>query len=48
MARQPLLMLLALVAGTAAAEGLGATSLGVAFGIGQLCFAAALVWSLLR
>jgi hypothetical protein len=38
----------AFAAGTAAAEALGAANLGVALGVGQLCFAAALVWLLLR
>ena len=48
MRRQLLLFLLAFVAGTAVAELLGAANLGVALGIGQLCFAATLVWVLLR
>ena len=48
MPRQLLLLLLAFVAGTAVAEALGAISLGVALGVGQLCFAAALTWILLR
>jgi hypothetical protein len=47
MARQLLLLLLALAAGTAIAALLGAASFGVALGVGQLCFAAALVWALL-
>lgn len=47
MARQLLLLLLAFVLGTAVAGALGAISLGVAFGVGQLTFAAALVWILL-
>ncbi len=47
MARQLLLLLLALAAGTAIAALLGAASFGVALGIGQLCFAATLVWVLL-
>jgi hypothetical protein len=46
--RQLLLLLLALLAGTAIAALLGAESLGVALGIGQLSFAAALLWALLR
>jgi hypothetical protein len=48
MARQLLLLLLAVAVGTAVAALLGATSFGVALGIGQLCFAATLVWILLR
>jgi hypothetical protein len=48
MARQLLLLLLALVVGTAVAELLGAVSFGVALGVGQVCFAATLVWVLLR
>lgn len=47
MARQLLLLLLAFALGTAVAGLLGA-GLGVAFGAGQLCFAAVLVWLLLR
>jgi hypothetical protein len=38
----------AFAAGTAAAEALGAANLGVALGVGQLCFAAALVYLLVR
>lgn len=41
-------MLGAFVAGTAIAAALGAISLGVALGVGQVSFAAALVWVLLR
>jgi len=48
MARQLLLLLIALGVGTAVAGLLGAASLGIALGVGQLCFAAALVWVLLR
>jgi hypothetical protein len=48
MARQLLLLLLSFAAGTAVAGLLGAISLGVAFGVGQLCFAAMLIWVLLR
>ncbi len=48
MTRQLALMLGAFAAGTAVAEVLGAVSLGVALGVGQVCFAAALVWVLLR
>ena len=47
-ARQLLILLAAFGAGVALAEILGAVNLGVAFGIGQLSFAAALVWVLLR
>jgi uncharacterized membrane protein (DUF485 family) len=48
MARQLLLLLLSFAAGTAVAALLGAVSFGVALGVGQLCFAATLVWVLLR
>jgi uncharacterized membrane protein (DUF485 family) len=48
MARQLLLLLLAFATGTAVAGLLGAVSFGVALGVGQLCFAATLVWILLR
>jgi hypothetical protein len=48
MARQPLLLLVAFGVGTAVAGVLGAVSLGVAFGVGQLCFVGILVWLLLR
>jgi hypothetical protein len=48
MARQLLLLLLALVLGTALAGLLGAASFGLALGVGQLCFAATLVWVLLK
>jgi len=47
MGRQLLLLLVAFGAGTAVAGALGA-GLGVAFGVGQVCFAAMLVWALLR
>ncbi len=47
MTRQLLLLLLAFALGTALAGLLGAASLGVALGIGQLCFATTLVWILL-
>jgi hypothetical protein len=47
MARQLLLLPLALALGTALAALLGAASFGVALGVGQLCFAATLVWVLL-
>jgi hypothetical protein len=48
MTRQLAIMLGAFLAGTAAAAALGAASLGIALGVGQICFAAALVWVLLR
>lgn len=41
-------MLGAFAAGALLAGALGAVSLGVALGVGQICFAAALVWVLLR
>lgn len=45
----PLLLLIAaFAAGVGVAEASGAVNLGVAFGVGQLTFAAALVWVLLR
>ena len=47
-ARQLAIMLSAFALGTAVAAALGAITFGVALGIGQLCFAAALVWVLLR
>jgi hypothetical protein len=47
MLRQLALMLGALMVGVLVAEALGAVSLGVALGVGQLCFAAALAWVLL-
>jgi uncharacterized membrane protein (DUF485 family) len=48
MARQLLILLIAFALGTAVAGLLGAVSLGVAFGVGQLTFVAALVWILLK
>jgi hypothetical protein len=48
MPRQLLLLLLAFAGGTAVAGILGAVSLGVALGVGQVCFAAMLVFLLLR
>ena len=45
---QLLVLLLAFAGGAALAGLLGAESLGVAIGIGQLCFATGLVWVLLR
>lgn len=47
MSRQLLLLLLAFLGGTALAALLGAVSLGVAFGVGQLTFVAMLVWVLM-
>jgi len=47
MARQLLALLLAFAAGAALAALLGA-GFGAALGVGQLCFAAVLVWLLLR
>jgi uncharacterized membrane protein (DUF485 family) len=46
--RQIFVLAAAFAAGVGLAELLGAVNLGVAFGIGQLTFAAALVWILLR
>lgn len=46
MARQLLFLLLAF-AGGAAVAGLAGAGFGVALGVGQLCFAAVLVWLLL-
>jgi hypothetical protein len=48
MSRQLALLALAFLAGIALATALGAVNLGVALGVGQLCFAAALVAVLLR
>jgi hypothetical protein len=48
MARRLLLLLLAFALGAALAGLLGAVSFGVALGVGQLCFAATLVWVLLK
>ena len=45
--RQLAIMLGAFVLGAAVAAALGAVSFGVALGVGQVCFAAALVWVLL-
>ncbi len=47
MTRQLAIMLGAFAGGAVLAGLLGAISLGVALGVGQLCFAAALVWVLL-
>ncbi|MFL5834769.1 MAG: hypothetical protein ACJ76B_12450 [Solirubrobacterales bacterium] len=48
MVRQLLLLVLGLAAGTAIALLLGAKNLGTALAIGQLCFAAVLVYVLMR
>jgi len=48
MSRQILLLLLALVAGIALALLFGAKNLGTALGVGQLAFAATLVYVLVR
>jgi hypothetical protein len=48
MGRQLLLLLLGFAGGTAVALLLGAKNLGTALGVGQLCFAAALVYVLTR
>jgi hypothetical protein len=47
MGRQLLLLLFAFAVGAAVAGALGA-GLGAAFGVGQLCFAATLVYVLIR
>jgi hypothetical protein len=47
-AHQLAILIFAVVAGTALAALVGAASFGIALGIGQLCFAAALVYLLLR
>ncbi len=48
MGRQLLLLLLAPVAGTAVALLVGAKNFGTALAVGQLCFAATLVYVLMR
>jgi len=48
MGRQLLLLAIALGAGIAVALLLGAKNLGTALAVGQLCFAATLVYVLLR
>lgn len=48
MIRQLAILLGAFLLGTAVAAALGAVSFGVALGVGQVCFAAALAWILLR
>jgi hypothetical protein len=47
-ARQLAILVLAFAAGTALGAALGAVTFGVALAIGQICFAGALVWVLLR
>ena len=47
MIRQLSVLLGAFAGGTLIAGGLGADNLGIALGVGQLCFAATLVWVLL-
>ena len=47
-ARELAVLAVAFGAGAALAGLLGAVNLGVAFGVGQIAFAAALVWVLLR
>lgn len=44
---QLLILLAAFAGGTAIALALGAITFGVAMGVGQVCFAAALAWVLL-
>ncbi len=48
MSRQLALLLLSFAGGTAIALLVGAKNLGTAMGVGQLCFAATLVYVLLR
>jgi hypothetical protein len=48
MTRQLAILLAAFAIGTAIAAAAGAITFGVALGVGQLCFAATLVWVLLR
>jgi len=48
MRRQLLLLAVAFAGGVVIALLVGAKNLGTAFGIGQLCFAAALVYALMR
>lgn len=48
MTRQLAILFAAFALGTAIGAALGAVTFGVALAIGQLCFAAALVWVLLR
>lgn len=46
--RQLSVLLAAFAGGVLLATILGAANLGIALGVGQLCFAATLVWVLLR
>lgn len=46
--RWVLILAAAFGAGVGLAEAVGAVNLGVAFGVGQIAFAATLVWILLR
>ncbi len=48
MGRQLLILASGFLGGAAIALLLGAKNLGTAFGVGQVCFAATLVWVLLR
>jgi hypothetical protein len=48
MLREMLTLLFAFAVGTAVAEALGASNLGTALAFGQIAFAVALVWTLLR
>ena len=48
MARAVLILVAAVAAGTGVAALAGAINLGTALGVGQLAFAGALVWMLLR
>jgi uncharacterized membrane protein (DUF485 family) len=48
MALDLLLLAASFAAGTLLAEAFGAVNLGIALGVGQLAFCAALVWVLLR
>lgn len=47
MIRQLAILIGAFAGGALAAGALGADNLGIAFGVGQVCFAAALAWVLL-
>jgi hypothetical protein len=47
MIRQLAVLFAAFAGGALIAGGFGADSLGIALGVGQLCFAAALAWILL-
>lgn len=47
MIRQLVILIGAFVGGALAAAALGADSLGIALGVGQVCFAGALTWVLL-